>query len=192
MPITANVRVVSATNRDLEEAVNKGTFRKDLYFRLHVVELTVVPLRERRSDIPLLAKHFLERSALKTNRPITGFSRGALESLLHYNWPGNVRELQNAVERSVILCQGKEVTAADIQLSTLRAEKDEQLDMTTPAGFRAVSLELLEREHILATLDWTDWNKSKAAQILGIERSTLDRKLKRYRMRRPRPSRPVE
>jgi Nif-specific regulatory protein len=191
-PISVNVRVVSATNRDLEEAVNNGTFRKDLYFRLHVVELTVVPLRERRSDIPLLAKHFLERSALKTNRPITGFSRGALESLLHYNWPGNVRELQNVVERSVILCQAKEVTAADIQLSTLRAEKDDQLDMTTPAGYRSVSLEILEKEHILATLDWTDWNKSKAAQILGIERSTLDRKLKRYRMRRPRPTRPVE
>jgi two-component system, NtrC family, response regulator HydG len=191
-PITVNVRVVAATNRDLEEAVNKGNFRKDLYFRLHVVELVVVPLRDRRSDIPLLARHFLERSAQKTNRPITSFSRGALESLLHYNWPGNVRELQNAIERSVILCQGKEVTAADIQLSTLRAEKDEQLDMTTPAGYRAVSLDALEREHILATLDWTDWNKSKAAQILGIERSTLDRKLKRYRMRRPRPSRPVE
>ncbi len=186
-PISVEVRVVAATNRDLEEAVNEGTFRKDLYFRLHVVELNVKPLRERRSDVALLAKYFLERSAQKTNRPITGFSRGALESLLHYNWPGNVRELQNAVERSVILCQGKEVTAADIQLSTLRSEKVEQPDMTTPAGYREVSLEVLEREHILATLDWTDWNKSKAAQILGIERSTLDRKLKRYRMKRPRP-----
>ncbi len=152
----------------------------------------VVPLRERRADIPLLANYFLERSAQKTNRSITNFSRGALESLLHYNWPGNVRELQNVVERSVILCQGKEVTAADIQLSTLRAEKDERLDMTTPAGYRSISLEVLEKEHILATLDWTDWNKSKAAQILGIERSTLDRKLKRYRMRRPRPPRPTE
>lgn len=188
--IAVNVRVVAATNRDLEEAVNKGTFRKDLYFRLHVVELNVVPLRERRSDIPVLARHFLERSAQKTNRPITGFSRGALESLLHYHWPGNVRELQNVVERSVILCQGKEVTASDIQLSTLRAEKEERADMTTPVGYREVSLEVLEKEHILATLDWTDWNKSKAAQILGIERSTLDRKLKRYRMRRPRPSHP--
>ncbi|MCA9070451.1 MAG: sigma-54-dependent Fis family transcriptional regulator, partial [Planctomycetaceae bacterium] len=177
-------------NRDLEEAVTEGTFRKDLYFRLHVVELNVVPLRERRSDIPLLARYFLERSAQKTNRPITGFSRGALESLLHYHWPGNVRELQNVVERSVILCQGKEVTASDIQLSTLRAEKEDHPDMTTPAGYREISLEVLEKEHILATLDWTDWNKSKAAQILGIERSTLDRKLKRYRMRRPRPSRP--
>lgn len=188
--IAVNVRVVAATNRDLEEAVNDGTFRKDLYFRLHVVELNVVPLRERRSDIPVLARYFLERSAQKTNRPITGFSRGALESLLHYHWPGNVRELQNVVERSVILCQGKEVTASDIQLSTLRAEKEEHADMTTPAGYREISLEVLEKEHILATLDWTDWNKSKASQILGIERSTLDRKLKRYRMRRPRPSRP--
>ena len=190
-PISVNVRVVAATNRDLEEAVNEGKFRKDLYFRLHVVDLVVPPLRERRSDIPLLAKHFLERSAQKTNRPIAGFTRGALESLLHYNWPGNVRELQNVIERSVILCQAKEVSASDIQLSTLRADKAGRADMTTPAGYREVSLEVLEKEHILATLDWTDWNKSKAAQILGIERSTLDRKLKRYRMKRPRPK-PVE
>lgn len=186
-PIRVDVRVVAATNRDLEEAVAEGTFRKDLYFRLHVVELSVAPLRERRSDVPLLATHFLERSAAKAKRAVTGFSRQSLELLMDYDWPGNVRELQNAVERAVILCRGDEVETEDIRLSSLS-------DLAKPASletrsrvYREIPLEQLEREHILKTLDWTEWNKSQAAQILGIERSTLDRKLKRYKVSRPKP-----
>lgn len=185
--IQVDVRVVAATNRNLEEAVEAGTFRKDLYFRLHVVEIHIEPLREHRSDIPLLANHFLERFAKKTNRGVKRFSPAALDLLLAYDWPGNVRELQNAIERAVILCAGECITENDIQLSTLGGEsREDVLQQVHAGGYREISIDLLEREHILATLERTEWNKSKAAQILGIERSTLDRKLKRYRISRPK------
>lgn len=187
-PIHVDVRVVAATNRDLESAVEEGTFRKDLYFRLHVVEMRIDPLREHRSDIPLLADYFLERFARKTNRPVKRFTPAALDILMTYEWPGNIRELQNAVERAVILCGGDSVTPDDIQLSGLGASRQAFESASGPAGYREVSLEILEQEHILATLERTNWNKSKAAQILGIERSTLDRKLKRYHVKRPSPN----
>ncbi|MCH8829140.1 MAG: sigma 54-interacting transcriptional regulator [Planctomycetes bacterium] len=185
-PIEVNVRVVAATNRDLESGVEDGTFRKDLYFRLHVVEIRIAPLREHRSDIALLANHFLERFARKTNRTVLRFAADALDLLMTYDWPGNVRELQNAVERAVILCLGDSITGDDIQLSPLGTSRQSAAESSGPAGYRKLSLDVLEQEHILATLDRTNWNKSQAAQILGIERSTLDRKLKRYRVSRPK------
>ncbi|MEX0704765.1 MAG: sigma 54-interacting transcriptional regulator [Planctomycetales bacterium] len=185
--VEVDVRVVAATNRDLEHAVREGSFRKDLYFRLHVVEMVVPPLRERISDLPLLANFFRERFARKTRRPIKGFSREALDALMAHDWPGNIRQLQNTVERAVILCAGELVRAEDIRLSTLGVETREPLD-GAPGGeeYRQVPLAIVEQEHILATLERTNWNKSRAAQILGIERSTLDRKLKRYDVSRPR------
>ena len=185
-PIQVDVRVVAATNRDLEAAVEDGTFRNDLYFRLHVVEVRVEPLRNRRSDIPLLANFFLERFAKKTKRPVKRFSSVALDLLISYDWPGNVRELQNAIERAVILCPGDTIRHDDIQLSALGLKSSTVEPAPELAGYREIPLNLLEQEHILATLEQTDWNKSKAAQILGIERSTLDRKLKRYRVTRPK------
>ena len=189
-PVSVNVRVVAATNRDLEEAVATGDFRKDLYFRLHVVEISVVPLRERKSDVPLLADYFLERSARRSKRNVTGFSRTALQILMDYEWPGNVRELQNVVERAVILCRQQEVQAEDVHLSGLGIPDSSHAIPTngvTHSDYREISLEQHEKEHILATLEHTEWNKSRAAQILGIERSTLDRKLKRYDVQRPNP-----
>lgn len=184
--IQVDVRIVAATNRDLEEAVEDGDFRRDLYFRLHVAELTANPLRERRDDIPHLAEYFLKRFVEKTGRVIHGFTEDAMRMLQEYSWPGNVRELQNTIERTVILCRNEVVGESDVQLSSLANR------LSTPAPTRAVSgvfketsLSDIEREHILATLDYTDWNKSRAAQILGIERSTLDRKLKRYHVARP-------
>lgn len=185
-PIQVDVRVIAATNRNLELAVEEGTFRKDLYFRLHVVEMRIEPLRKHRSDIPLLAQFFLERFARKTNRSVKGFTADALDLLMTYDWPGNVRELQNAIERAVILCNDTNISKQDIQLSELGAAKQPPEPTPQIAGYRQVSLDILEQEHILATLERTDWNKSQAAQILGIERSTLDRKLKRYRVTRPK------
>lgn len=184
-PVHVDVRVVAATNRDLEQAVEENLFRKDLYFRLQVVEVNVEPLRSRRSDVPLLANYFLDRFARKTSRPVKRFTRAAIETLMNYDWPGNVRELQNVVERSVILCAGEVVTEDDIQLSALGTSSAPGPRELGSRGFREVSLEVLEKEHIMATLDRTNWNKSKASQILGIERSTLDRKLKRYQVSRP-------
>jgi len=185
-PIQVNVRIVAATNRDLEEAVEDGDFRKDLYFRLQVAEIIASPLRDRRDDIEILAKAFLQKFVTKTGRVITGFTDEALQLLRDYNWPGNVRELQNTIERTVILCRSEVVRAADIQLSSLAHRPSPQTtDRSSSGEYRELSMADVEQEHILATLEHTGWNKSKASQILGIERSTLDRKLKRYHVPRP-------
>ncbi|MCA9084180.1 MAG: sigma 54-interacting transcriptional regulator [Planctomycetaceae bacterium] len=184
--IDVDVRIVAATNRDLEEAVEDGDFRKDLYFRLHVAELYAQPLRERVEDVSRLANFFLRKFVEKTGRVISGFTDDAMEKLMQYEWPGNVRELQNTIERTVILCRNEVVRASDVQLSAL-AGRLASSDAAAAAhhDYRELSLADVERDHILATLDFTDWNKSRAAQILGIERSTLDRKLKRYHVSRP-------
>ena len=184
--IQVDVRLLAATNRDLEEAVEEGSFRKDLYFRLHVAELVAAPLRESPEDVVLLARFFLQKFIKKTGRLISGFTEEAEDVLTRYHWPGNVRELQNTIERTVILCRNEVVRAADIQLSTL--SRRFLLEESAPAAsseYREVSLAEIEREHILEALEHTQWNKSRAAQILRIERSTLDRKLKRYDVTRP-------
>lgn len=184
--IQVDVRVVAATNRNMERAVELGTFRRDLFFRLHVVEITVPPLRKHRSDIPLLAHYFLAKSARKTGRIVQEFSPAAMESLMSYNWPGNIRELQNVVERAVILCTGSQVKEEDIRLSALRTPRsDSSMPVMDPPPQGDVTLEKVEQDHILATLERTNGNKTRTAQILGIERSTLDRKLKRYKTRPP-------
>jgi Nif-specific regulatory protein len=181
--VQVDVRVVAATNRELEKAVEEAGFRKDLYFRLQVVELYVEPLRDRRDDIPLLARFFLEKFARKIGRAVTDFTPAAIETLRRYDWPGNVRELQNTIERAVILSTGPLVGVEDIQLSTLGRQVATG-EVVPAERFQPRPLEVVEQEHILATLEATHWNKSQAAQILGIERSTLDRKLKRYELDR--------
>lgn len=183
--VRVDVRVVAATNRDLENSVDQGRFRKDLYFRLQVMELVVEPLRERRTDIAILAKHFMQRFSKKCGRSVTSIQPAAMSTLVNYGWPGNVRELQNTIERAVILCSGETLTPADIQLSALGRSESASSASVSGSGYRAVSIDLIEQEHILATLEWTKWNKSQAAHILGIERSTLDRKLKKYEVERP-------
>jgi Nif-specific regulatory protein len=175
-PIKVNVRVVAATNQPLEQNVREGSFRRDLFFRLQVVEIQVLPLRDRASDVPILAEHFLKRFVRETGRRIKGFTPAALAKLRDHSWPGNVRELRNVIERAVALGVGPIVDVDDIWLSSV--------DMSSPVGsdgvYRPVSIEDLEKDHILRTLQHTDWNKSRAAEILGIERSTLDRKIKVY------------
>ncbi|MDG1896221.1 MAG: sigma 54-interacting transcriptional regulator [Fuerstiella sp.] len=185
-PIDVDVRIVAATNKDLEEAVEGGDFRKDLYFRLHVAELIARPLRERPDDIPHLADFFLQKFVEKTGRVISGYTEDARKLLASYDWPGNVRELQNTIERTVILCRNEVIRGTDVQLSSFSSRLSSQATLPpTAANYHEMSLGDVERDHILATLDFTDWNKSQAAQILGIERSTLDRKLKRYHVSRP-------
>jgi Nif-specific regulatory protein len=181
VPIRVDVRVVSATNQPLEEAVRSGAFRRDLFFRLQVVEMRVPPLRERKSDIPLLARHFLQRFVRETGRKIRDFTQAAMKKMEEYHWPGNVRELRNVVERAVALGVGPMLDVGDIWLSSLEAVT---APAAGPAAYEAVSLEEIEKRHILATLDHTDWNKSQAATILQIERSTLDRKITRYQLKR--------
>jgi Nif-specific regulatory protein len=179
-PVTADVRVIAATNRDLEREVAENRFRRDLFFRLRVLEIVVPPLRKRTEDIVPLATHFLERFREETGRKIQGFSPAAITRLMAYRWPGNVRELKNVIERAVVLCRGEYIDQEDLLLSKLSTAGDTTEHRPTDLGFQPVPLEDMERQHILAALNHTGWNKSRTAVLLGIERSTLDRKIRRY------------
>jgi len=178
--IHVDVRVVSATNAALEEAVRSGGFRRDLFFRLQVVEISVPPLRDRREDIRILAEHFLSRFVRETGRKIKGFSDDAVRKLETYHWPGNVRELRNVIERAVALGHGPLLEVGDIWLSNLEIDTPD----AAAVAYAPVSLEEIEKRQIIATLEHTNWNKSQTAQILGIERSTLDRKIKTFDLQR--------
>ncbi len=179
-PITCDVRVIAATNRDLEKDVAEGRFRRDLFFRLRVLEIVVPPLRKRTDDIPVLSEYFLERFNNETGRKIKGFTSEACAKLLSYQWPGNVRELKNVIERAVVLCRAAEIDEEDLLLTTLSTASDSEIAGSAGAVFAPTSLDDMERLHIVNTLKHTNWNKSKTASILGIERSTLDRKIRRY------------
>jgi Nif-specific regulatory protein len=181
--IKVDVRVVAATNQPLEKTVREGRFRRDLFFRLQVVEISVPPLRERRGDIPLLAEHFLRRFVRETGRKIRGFTPAALRKMEEYHWPGNVRELRNVVERAVALGLGPMLDVGDVWLSSLETGGPPSSSHGPPA-YQPLPLEEVEKQHILRTLTHTDWNKSAAAAILNIERSTLDRKIKAYGLKR--------
>ncbi len=182
--IKVNVRTVAATNRDLEKAVAEGKFRRDLYFRLRVIEIYIPPLRKRPEDVIELAIHFLERFNSETGRRLRGFTPDAFERMRLYRWPGNVRELKNVVERAVVLSQGDYIDADDLAMSTLATQGESADSIFGRSAYEPASLADVEKRHILATLKSTGWNKSRAAGILGIERSTLDRKLRRYKIDR--------
>lgn len=181
-PITVDVRVIAATNRDLEKEVSAGRFRHDLFFRLRVLEIIVPPLRRRPEDILELAQHFLEKFRQETGRKIDGFSPAAIQLISSYRWPGNVRELKNVVERAVVLCGTAYIEPDDLLLSNLATTGDTTEVKPAESGFRPSTLADMERRHILATLNHEGWNKSRSAGMLGIERSTLDRKIRRYEL----------
>jgi len=178
--VKVDVRVIAATNRDLEKAVTENSFRRDLYFRLHVLEITVPPLRKRPEDIAELAYFFFNRFTKETGRKLKGFMPRAMDQLLRYRWPGNVRELKNVIERAVVLSQHEYIDETDLLLSTLPTSGDTIDVPSMQSGFTPCSLAEMERRHIEGVLNSTRWNKSRTAEILGIERSTLDRKIRRY------------
>jgi transcriptional regulator with GAF, ATPase, and Fis domain len=192
LPIRVDVRTVAATNKPLEEALKAGTFRRYLFFRLQVVEMRVPPLRERKADIPILASHFLKRFSRETGRKVQGFTSAAIKKMESYDWPGNVRELRNVIERAVALGFGPILDADDIWLSSIEVSSPDSRSKSSdeggadsrPQAYRPSNLEEMEKEHIRRTLEYTDWNKSQAAGILQIERSTLDRKIKSYEIKR--------
>jgi len=171
-----DVRIIAATNRDLSQAVAEGTFREDLFYRLSVVEIGLPPLRERPEDLPLLIHHFIERSAQSSQA--RRLSPEALRTLLNYPWPGNVRELENTVERALVLCQGEEISPADLS-PRLTGNKPPVLSLHD-ALLRRASLADLEREYIKLALEWSEGKKKDAADLLGIDRRTLYRKLEEY------------
>jgi transcriptional regulator with GAF, ATPase, and Fis domain len=179
--IRVDVRVIAATNRDLEKAVADGTFRRDLYFRLHVVEIKVPPLRKRPQDVLTLAEYFLAKFSQETGRRIQRFTPAARDALIRYRWPGNVRELRNVIERAVLLANQEQLGPEDLVLSNLStASESGEYAFPPTNSFEPLPLAEVEKRHIAATLQSTSWNKSRAAELLGIERTTLDRKIQRY------------
>lgn len=173
-----DVRFVAATNKDLHQAVMDGKFREDLFYRLNVFPVELPPLREREEDIEPLAKHFLEKIALKTRRMVSGIAPEALTALKLYHWPGNVRELENVMERCSILARGGMIELAYLPFANQKLE--------SPAEKQPLPLNLRETERLQVTraLVQTRWNKSKAADLLGVTRRTIDRKIKEYDLTR--------
>src|SRR3977135_1797668 len=176
--VNVDVRVIAATNRDLEAAYRNGTFRKDLYFRLNVVTVHLPALRERRSDIPVLVHHFLERYAKGSHIQVTA---AAMKSLLHYDWPGNVRELENCVARAVTLGDRQFIDVSYLP-PAIRSEQPESANYTSPEAnsLSTTALAEMERMTILRVFEQANGDKALAGKMLGISRATLYRKLKRY------------
>jgi len=171
-PIKVDFRCIAATNKNLDALVKAGSFRPDLYYRLHVFSIDLPPLRDRREDIPLLVSHFLTKFCLATSRPAPQISKEALDLLTQHEWPGNVRELENAIERALVVCRGPEIRASDFSF---------QFEGQPTAAGR--TLDDVERAHIERILRETQHNMSRAARILDIDRTTLYNKLRRYGMR---------
>ena len=172
-----DVRVISATNRDLDRRLRDGRFREDLFYRLNVIHIHLPPLRDRPEDVLPLAEHFLARSAERAGKTLGGFRENAKKLLRGYGWPGNVRELENVVERAVALCEGEIVAAEDLP-PAMRERKNQ--DRLTTALAQGLTLGELEREYIQKVLAAEGGNKTRAAQRLGLDRKTLYRKLEEY------------
>ena len=169
-----DVRVIAATNQDLRAALEQGTFREDLYYRLNVVPINIPPLRERKEDIRFLANHFLRKLAPEAGREVDSISDAAMEKLLNYHWPGNVRELENVIERGLILCQGQQLEPDDIKLEAAPRSRPQNDQHFLPDG---LTLDQYEQELIREALKRADGNKSQAARLLGLTRNAL-----RYRL----------
>jgi len=173
-PIHVDVRIVAATNRDLDTAVKEGRFREDLYHRLNVVPIMLPPLRERREDIPILAQHFLERFAKEVKKNLSGISEDALSKLSAYEWPGNVRELANVIERAVVLGQGREIAPHDLPARIAAAQSELQSD---GISYRD-AMDAYRRQLVMRALAQTQGNRAAAARVLGLHEKYFLRLLK--------------
>jgi DNA-binding NtrC family response regulator len=169
-----DVRVLAATSKNLRQEMEQGGFREDLYYRLHVVPVTMPPLRERMSDLPLLAGHFLQRFADRSGKKVSGIEPEVMRIYMNYPWPGNIRELENAMEHAVILARGERVDVDDLPAYL------QEGSTALPAGIE--TLAHLEKEHLRRVLKQCQGNKIEAARRLKISRSTLYRKLEQYRL----------
>jgi two-component system response regulator HydG len=176
-PQPIDVRLIAATNRELEEEIRRGSFRTDLFYRLNVIALHLPTLRQRAEDIPLLATHFLSRIAELRQEAPKELSRSALDALVNYSWPGNVRELENALERAVILTPGDEIATSALPERVTQRVSEPLVAERAPTN---PTLESIERAYIMWVLQSESGNKSRAAEVLGIDPSTLYRKLSRY------------
>ena len=173
--IKVDVRIISATNKNLEQEVKKGNFREDLFYRLNVVNINIPPLRERREDIPLMATAFMNQFAKENNKQINGMDSKVMAILYNNPWPGNIRELQNCMENAVIMCRGNILTVDDLPFAMRKEAGDNYVKIRL-----GTTLDNAEKSLIMATLDMCKGNKSKAAEVLAIGRKTLHRKLDEY------------
>jgi len=180
--IKVDVRIIAATNRDLEQLVKEGKFRDDLFYRLNVVRITLPSLKERQEDIPMLAHHFLQKWGVGATRAVRGFHPDTLTLLQHYRWPGNVRELENAIERAVSLSRGPLLTPDDMPAAIRQAgtEPIQRVEPAEPPGEAYLTLEEVEKRHLIRVLKEMKGNKVKAAKVLGIDRRTLYRMADRF------------
>jgi two-component system response regulator HydG len=174
-----DARIITATNRDLERAVEEGRFREDLFFRIHVLLVELPPVRSRGGDVLLLAQHFLLQVATRLGKPVTGIGPAAAELLLTYHWPGNVRELMNCVEHAVALARYEQIAPEDLP-QRVRSYRRSHVIVAGENPSELVPLEEVERRYILRVLDAAAGNKRLAARVLGLDRKTLYRKLERY------------
>jgi Nif-specific regulatory protein len=179
-PLTVDVRIIAATNRDIEKAVEEGTFRNDLYYRLNVLPLHIPALRERREDIPDLAHFFLQRFRRETKKTVRGFTDDAMETLLSYTWPGNVRELENAVERAVVINQDELISPSDLVLHRADQKAEDQYNAKTLKE----SITLFKKHFIENELRSHNWNQTATAKVLGIQRTYLSRLIKELHITR--------
>ena len=176
-PIKVDIRLIAATNADLERNVDDGNFRADLFYRLNVIPVRIPPLRQRKDDITLLVDHFLKVYCERTGKAPKAISSEALDCLVRYEWPGNVRELENSIERAVILQEGRLIVPEDLPQKVRFGSRERSASVVSTCN---ITLEELEKEYLLKVLDEVGWRKKKAAAILGINPSTLYRKLQRY------------
>jgi two-component system response regulator HydG len=177
--VAFDARIIAATNQDLETAVEEGRFREDLYYRIHVIQIDLPPLRVRGNDILVLARHFVEHFARAATKPVTGIVTAAAEKLAAYPWPGNVRELKNCIERAVTLCRYSDIMVDDLP-AKVREYKRSSPALTGDDGDELVSMDEVERRHVLRVFEATGGNKSLTAKILGFNRKTLYRRLRQY------------
>jgi transcriptional regulator with PAS, ATPase and Fis domain len=183
-PIKVDVRVIAATNRDLETMVKDGRFREDLYYRLNILPITIPPLRNRRDDIPTLVDFFIAKHSIGSHRPIRGLTAGARNLIMNYSWPGNVRQLESAIERAILLCEGSEIEAEDLPVE-LRQEGTASgaADFKLPP--EGISFEDVERSLITQAMEQTNWNITRAAKLLGLSFRTLQYRLEKFGLKKP-------
>jgi two-component system response regulator HydG len=174
-PITVDFRCVAATNKNLEQLIEEGKFRPDLFYRLNVFHIELPSLRERRDDIPLLVNHFVRKFSLQMNKKINRVNPAAMDLLQQQPWPGNIRELENAIERAMVVAQEPEIREQDFVFKSA----------TPSSNGSSKSLEEMEKAHILRVLEQCSWNQTRAAEMLDIDRVTLHHKLKKYGWSRP-------
>jgi DNA-binding NtrC family response regulator len=178
-PIKVDVRVIAATNRDLEAMVKDGRFREDLYYRLNIIPIVIPPLRNRRDDIPTLVDFFISKHSLSSHRQINGLTAGARNLIMSYSWPGNVRQLESAIERAILLCEGSEIDVEDLPFE-IRQEGTSAAAFNFKLPPEGISFEEVEKSLITQAMEQTNWNITRSAKLLGLSFRTLQYRLEKF------------